>query len=61
MTYLEKFKGELSKKLDARESTEAIVRWASGQLVESYKNGITFGQKGGKVKKPEKVSPSKAQ
>ncbi len=49
MTYIESFEAELVKKLQSSEDTAAIVRWASEQVLKSYKNGIEAGQKGAKV------------
>ena len=49
MTYLEQFEQELVKKLEAPEDTASIVRWISEKVLESYKNGITAGQKGTQV------------
>lgn len=61
MTYLEKFEAEFIKKVDGDQSLESIAKWVAGKLLESYKNGITVGQKGEMVRKPKKDSPSKAQ
>jgi hypothetical protein len=49
MTYIEQFKQELVKKLQSSEEPAAIVRWAGEQVLASYKNGITAGQKGATV------------
>ncbi len=49
MTYLEQFEAELTKKLDGSEDTATIVRWVSEKVLESYRNGITAGQKGATV------------
>jgi hypothetical protein len=49
MTYIEQFEAELQKKLAGAEGTETIVRWASEKVLESYRNGITAGQKGTQV------------
>jgi uncharacterized membrane-anchored protein len=49
MTYIEQFEQELVKKLQSNEDSAAIVRWVSEKVLESYKNGITAGQKGAKV------------
>lgn len=65
MTYIEQFEAELVKKLQGAEDTAAIVRWVSEKVLESYKNGITAGQKGAQViRKGEsrrKALPSQAQ
>src|ERR1022692_276904 len=52
MSYIESFDAELFAKLESgTESTEAIVRWVSEKVLESYRNGITAGQKGASVKR----------
>jgi hypothetical protein len=52
MSYIETFEQELAAKLEgATESTEEIVRWVSEKVLESYRNGITAGQKGAVVKR----------
>ena len=48
-SYIETFEQELSKKLTSSETGEAIVRWVSEKVLESYRNGITAGQKGATV------------
>ena len=49
MSYIEQFQQELVKKLQGAEEPAAIVRWISEKVLESYRNGITAGQKGEKV------------
>ena len=49
MTYIEQFETELLKKLEGAEDTATIVRWVSEKVLESYRNGITAGQKGTQV------------
>lgn len=49
MTYLEQFEAELQKKLNGPEDEATIVRWVSEKVLESYRNGITAGQKGTQV------------
>lgn len=49
MSYIEQFEAELAKKLESAEDTASIVRWVSEKVLESYKNGITAGQKGTQV------------
>jgi hypothetical protein len=49
MSYIEQFEQELIAKLNGKEDTASIVRWASEAVLESYRNGITAGQKGGQV------------
>lgn len=52
MTYIETFEQELVAKLDTgTDSTAEIVRWVSEKVLESYRNGITAGQKGATVKR----------
>jgi uncharacterized membrane-anchored protein len=46
MSYIKDFKQELVKKLQSNEDTESVVRWVSEKVLESYKNGISAGQKG---------------
>jgi len=49
MSYTEQFEVELVKKLQGTEDPAAIVRWVSERVLESYRNGITAGQKGKQV------------
>lgn len=49
MTYIEQFEAELVKKLEGAKDTATIVRWVSEKVLESYRNGITAGQKGAQV------------
>jgi hypothetical protein len=50
MTYIQQFEAELAQKLDnGTDNTTAIVRWVSEKVLESYRNGITAGQKGTQV------------
>lgn len=49
MSYIEQFEAELVKKLRGAEDTSTIVRWVSEKVLESYRNGITAGQKGVQV------------
>lgn len=64
MTYLQAFEVELAKKLESAEDTASIVRWISEKVLESYRNGITAGQKGvqvirkGKSRRPGFVPPA---
>ena len=52
MSYIETFDAELAAKLETgMESTAEIVRWVSEKVLESYRNGITAGQKGATVKR----------
>ena len=49
MSYIKDFETELTGKLESAEDTASIVRWISEKVLESYKNGITAGQKGAQV------------
>jgi hypothetical protein len=50
MSYIESFEVELARKLDTgTEDTATVVRWVSEKILESYRNGITAGQKGVQV------------
>ena len=49
MTYIKQFEEELVQKLESTEDTTDIVRWVSEKVLESYRNGITAGQKGVQV------------
>jgi len=49
MSYIQQFEAELLKKLNSSEDDAAIVRWVSEKVLESYRNGITAGQKGAQV------------
>ena len=49
MSYIEQFETELLAKLDGSEDTASVVRWVSEKVLESYRNGITAGQKGAQV------------
>lgn len=49
MSYINKFEAELLKKLNGTEDEASIIRWVSEKILESYRNGITAGQKGEQV------------
>ncbi len=50
MSYIQRFDEELLRKLESgTEDSESIVRWVSEKVLESYRNGITAGQKGATV------------
>lgn len=49
-TFIEDFERSLARKLEACESDESLIRWASEKVLESYRNGITAGQKGTVIK-----------
>jgi uncharacterized membrane-anchored protein len=51
MSYIAQFEQELQSKLDGNEDTATVVRWISEKVLESYRNGITAGQKGATVKR----------
>jgi hypothetical protein len=56
-SYLQTFEAELAAKLDSgTEDTASIVHWVSEKVLESYRNGITAGQKGATVKRQSKSS-----
>ena len=49
MSYIEDFEKEFGRKLLEEANTETLTRWVSEKLLESYRNGITAGQKGTQV------------
>jgi len=49
MSYIEQFEQELQDKLNGDEGTDSVVHWVSEKVLESYRNGITAGQKGATV------------
>jgi hypothetical protein len=49
MSYIEQFETELLAKLNGKEDEASLVRWISEKVLESYRNGITAGQKGAQV------------
>jgi hypothetical protein len=49
MSYLNEFEQELKAKLQSAEGEEAIIRWISEKVLESYRNGIKAGQTGRQV------------
>jgi hypothetical protein len=51
MSYIKDFEAELLKKLSGTEDDATVVRWVCERLLESYRNGITAGQKGETVKR----------
>lgn len=50
MSFITDFETEFTKKLLSSEKSEDLVRWVC-KILESYKNGITYGQNGGQVKR----------
>jgi hypothetical protein len=52
MTFIDQFEQTLAQMLDSGSAGSAeIIRWASEKVLESYRNGITAGQKGATVKR----------
>ncbi len=49
MSYIESFEKELIAKLNGKEDEASVIRWVSEKVLESYRNGITAGQKGATV------------
>ena len=49
LTYIKQFEAELVEKLGSTDDTTDIVRRVSEKVLESYRNGITAGQKGVQV------------
>ena len=52
MSYITDFETEFAKKLESSESSQALTKWVCEKLLESYRNGITAGQRGETVKRP---------
>lgn len=64
MSYIEQFEVELTQKLESAQDTATIVSWVSEKVLESYRNGITAGQKGKTVIRKgqsRRALPSQAQ
>jgi uncharacterized membrane-anchored protein len=61
MSYIKEFESDLLKKLNGNEDTTSVVRWVSEKVLESYKNGITAGQKGAQVMRKTRGSSGKAE
>lgn len=51
MTFIEQFEQEFARKLESNHDTSVLVSWACERVLESYRNGITAGQKGATVKR----------
>jgi len=50
MSYIAQFEAELLNKLESsQDDTASIITWVTEKVLESYKNGITAGQKGERV------------
>ena len=54
MSYMQELEAELISKLSGAEDTQALVRWITEKVLESYRNGIKAGQKGVVVKRDGK-------
>ena len=54
MSYIKQFEQELAAKLVSGDTGEAVIRWVSEKVLESYRNGIKAGQKGEVVKRDGK-------
>jgi hypothetical protein len=46
MSYIKGFEAELVKKLNDSVDDATFVRWVYEKMLQSYRNGITAGQKG---------------
>ena len=46
MSYIDEFENEFRKRLEGTDDTNTLVRWVSEKLLQSYRNGITAGEKG---------------
>ena len=57
--YIERFEDELGRMLKGPATAEAIVKWASDRVFESYRNGVDVGKnaKQGVSKRQEKSLP----
>ncbi len=51
MTYIQEFEAELRRKYDEAKDEDVLFRWISEKVLESYRNGITAGQKDATVKR----------
>ena len=51
MSYIKDFEAQLLEMLNGTEDDATVVRWVSERMLESYRNGITAGQKGETVKR----------
>jgi uncharacterized membrane-anchored protein len=65
MTYIAQFETELRKQYNEAQDEEVLFRWICEKVLESYRNGITAGQKGTQVirkgKSRSRALPSQAQ
>lgn len=50
MTYINEFEAEFLSRLE-KDDDAMLLRWVSERVLESYRNGITAGQKGVQVKR----------
>lgn len=54
--YIERFENELARLLKGPSDAEAIVKWASDKVFESYRNGVEVGKNArhaGKMRRKE--------
>jgi hypothetical protein len=51
MTFIQQFEMELRRKYDEAQDDDVLFRWICEKVLESYRNGITAGQKGAVVKR----------
>lgn len=51
MTYIEQFEAEFLTRLNGKDDDATLLRWVSERVLESYRNGITAGQRGVQVKR----------
>ncbi len=55
MSYINAFEEQLANKIASGEDKDAIVRWVSNKILESFKNGVAYGRNG---KRERKALPS---
>jgi uncharacterized membrane-anchored protein len=61
MSYIKEFEQQLSEKLNSNQDSASVVAWICEKVLESYKNGITAGQKGAKPKTGQRDSAAQAE
>jgi len=49
MSYMQEFEAELRQQYSECTDEEVLFRWICEKVLESYRNGITAGQKGTQV------------
>jgi hypothetical protein len=60
--YIERFESELARMLKGPSTAEAIVKWASDKVFESYRNGVEVGKNAGSAgEKREKKAQTQAE